>query len=173
MASLSGDRGWRKPGGAPTVWQAYQRFEQIRVITELPQDGLVAVSFQYRDPTLAAEWATAYITMANDQIRQNAIEESSRALAYLNEEIDKTTVVDLRGTIYSLVKTQLEKIMLASARPEFAFKVIDKAVVPEERSRPRRALILAFALLLGAVAGAFAALGLETVRGAVAPRAPR
>ncbi len=161
LAAISGDRGWRKPGGEPTLWQAYKQFEQIRTVTETGEDGLVRISFQFRDPVLAAEWASAFVAMANDQIRDNAIQEATRALAYLDDEVEKTTVVDLRSTIFGLVKTQLENIMLANARQEYAFRVIDQAVVPEERARPRRTLIVASALLLGVFLGSFFALSWE------------
>ena len=39
--------------------------------------------------------------------------------------------------------------MLAQVRPEYVFKTIDPAVVPEEKSEPKRALICVLGTLLG------------------------
>lgn len=170
LARLSGDEGWREERGpGPSLWEAYKAFnEKVRNIREDAQTGIVTVEFEFRDPALAARWANDYVAMANAEIREKAVVESTRALAYLDEEVQKTTIAGVRETIFSLVEAQLEKIMLANSRPEYAFKVLDRAVVPEERSHPKRALIVVLSLMLGSMVGVFAALAREAWRGAFA-----
>lgn len=53
--------------------------------------------------------------------------------------------------------------MLANVRDEYAFKVIDPAVMPEYRDivRPRRALMLALGLVMGSLFGMMVAFGRE------------
>ena len=46
-----------------------------------------------------------------------------------------------------------ETVMLAEVRPEYVFKTIDPAVVPEEKSKPSRALICVLGTLLGGMLG--------------------
>jgi len=123
--------------------------------------GTVSISFTFRDPELAAQWANDYVALANHEIRTRTIEESSQALEYLNERIESTSIVGLRETIFRLIETHLEKITLASARPEFAFRVIDRAVAPEERSHPKRKLIVAMSLLAGLAFATLATMVLE------------
>ena len=167
LAWLSDDEGWRPPQpGEPSDWAAYKVFNgQIRRIDEDLQSGIVTVSFEFRDPELAAEWANAYVAMANGDIRQDTVREASRALAYLNEQVQETSVAGLRETIFSLIQTQLERITLANARPQYAFKILDPAVVPEERSHPSRSLIVILSLMLGGMLGVFVALAMEAWRG--------
>ena len=43
--------------------------------------------------------------------------------------------------------------MLAEVRQEYVFKTIDPAVVPEEKSKPSRALICVLGVILGGIAG--------------------
>lgn len=168
LASLSGDQGWQaERGPVPTDWEAHEEFVKLRRIDEDVQTGLVTIAFEYEDPQVAARWANDYVAMANAEIRADAIAEASRALAYLDEEVQKTTVAGLRETVFSLIEAQLEKITLANARPEYAFKVLDPAVVPEERSHPKRGLIVVLALVLGAAIGAFWALAVEGYRGSL------
>lgn len=167
LASLSGDEGWRETRGpGPSMWEAHKAFsEKVRSVSEDVQTGIVTVKFEFRDPELAARWANGYIAMANAEIRAKAVEESTRALAYLDEEVQKTAVAGVRDTIFTLVEAQLEKIMLANSRPEYAFKVLDKAVVPEEKSHPKRKLIVVLSVILGSMVGTFGALTLEAWRG--------
>lgn len=166
IASLSGDEGYnegpRESEPGPRMWDAYKVFNNsIRRVSEDLQTGIVTLSFEFRDPRLAAEWANAYVTMANREIRENAVQEATRALNYLNTEVDKTSVSGLRDTIYGLVQAQLEKITLANARPDYAFRVIDRAVVPEEKSRPKRSLIVILSFIFGSMLGITIALGRE------------
>jgi uncharacterized protein involved in exopolysaccharide biosynthesis len=58
-------------------------------------------------------------------------------------------VVELRQALYTLIETEIKKVMIAQGSEEYAFKVIDPARVAEEKSSPRRALIT----LVGAFAG--------------------
>jgi len=170
LAVLSGDEGWRlRTDPGPSMWDAYKEFnEKIRTIREDLETGIVTVEFKFRNPELAALWANDYVAMANREIRDSTIREASRALSYLNEEVERTTVTGVRDSIFGLVEGQLERIMLANVRPEYAFKVLDPAVVPEERSHPRRALILAVSLVLGVMLGLFAALVAEVWSGGLA-----
>ena len=53
------------------------------------------------------------------------------------------------------METQTKKIMLANVRDQYAFRIIDPAVIPEKKIKPNRGLII----MVGFVAGlAFSAL---------------
>lgn len=161
LAATSGDEGWTGPRSEPSVGAAYERFNRIRRISQDPRTSLTTVSFVFRDPDLAATWANEYVALANRAIREQAVEESSRALKYLNDTVDQTRLVGLRETIFRLVQTHLERITLANVREEFAFRVIDKAVTPERRSFPQRSLVVMASALLGGVVGVGVAFALQ------------
>jgi LPS O-antigen subunit length determinant protein (WzzB/FepE family) len=86
---------------------------------------------------LAAKWANDFVRMANDNLRDRAIAESERNISYLNEQAAKTDVVGIRQTIYNIMETEINKAMLAKGSEEYAFKIIDPAVVPEKPYSPR------------------------------------
>ena len=75
---------------------------------------------------------------------------SSRILA-------KTTLQDMRAVLYSLLESEKQNTMLANVNVDFALEVIDPAVIPKTREKPKRKLIV----LLGGVCGGF--LGIFTV----------
>lgn len=117
--------------------------------------GLVTVAVEWVDREVAAVWARRYVQFANDSIRQRVIIEAQKSREYLQKELDKTSVVELRMSIYSLIESQVSKIMIANVREEYAFRVIDSAFVADEDQyvSPNRPLIVLFGLFFGAFVG--------------------
>jgi uncharacterized protein involved in exopolysaccharide biosynthesis len=87
---------------------------------------------RWKDPKLAAAWANGLVKAANSYLREKAIREAERDIAYLNEQVSKTNVVEAQRTIYSLLEQELNKEMIARGREEYALKVIDPAFAPEK-----------------------------------------
>lgn len=144
------------PEKIPTLWKAERKFaESIRSIAEDKKTGMVTMTITWRDPKLAAEWATGLVARANSILRARAISEAQSNLNYLNEQLRKTSVVELQSAIYGLIETQIKQVMVANGSEQYAFRVIDPAREPEERSSPKRAIIVVLGTLLG---GAFAGL---------------
>jgi uncharacterized protein involved in exopolysaccharide biosynthesis len=134
---------WKEPDPSkvPTIWLGNLYFNKVvRTVKETPRTGLVTLTITWTDAKLAAQWANGLVRMANDYLREKAIKESDRNIAYLNEQVTKTSVVELRSSIYSLMNAEIKKEMLARGSEEFALKVIDPAVAPEKKSSPQRVL---------------------------------
>lgn len=141
-------RRWGK--AAPTSWEAFERFdEQVRHIREDRRTGLVTLAVDWQDPVLAAEWANGLVADVNATLRQQAVDRSSASIAYLQEQLAGTSVVELQQVLHRLIELEMKKIILARVNKEYAFKVVDPAVVPEETIRPRTMMIV----LLGSTAG--------------------
>jgi uncharacterized protein involved in exopolysaccharide biosynthesis len=123
----------------PTLWKANQYFkDQIRNVSSDIKTGLVTVSITWTDPVVAAKWANDLIRLTNDYLREKAIRESERHIAYLTEEAAKTNVVEAKHAIFSVMETELNKSMLARGSEEYAFRVLDPATVPEKPSSPKK-----------------------------------
>jgi uncharacterized protein involved in exopolysaccharide biosynthesis len=91
-------------------------------------------------------------------MRDQALEEASANLDYLQGELANTSLVTIQQSIGRLMESEFQKLMMARGRTEFSFRVIDPAVVPKERSRPRRALIAVLGTMLGGFLGFLVAL---------------
>lgn len=149
------------PEQIPSVWQAYNDFvDNVLRIAEDKKTGLVSVAVEWRNPEQAKEWATELVARTNAHLKNKAIEEGERNLAYLQKQARAIGQVELQQALYGLVEAELKKLMLASGNPEFALKTIDAAVVPQKRDWPKRSLIVAVGFLLGV----FAAAALAIVR---------
>lgn len=143
------------PEQIPTLWDAYKKFDRrIRTVSEDKKTGIVMLTIAWKDKHQAAAWANDLVTMANGYLRQKALDRSERNLAYLNDELKKTTVVELQKSIYNLIEVEIKKTMLAKGDQEYAFKVIDPAVIAKERSRPKRTMLTALGFIAGAAIGA-------------------
>ncbi|MCX7071017.1 MAG: Wzz/FepE/Etk N-terminal domain-containing protein [Gammaproteobacteria bacterium] len=149
------------PDEIPTPWKAERRFaKKVRDVSEDKKSGLVTLAITWTDPKLAAQWATELVSRANRDLRTRAINESQINLAYLNEQLTKTSVVELQKAISSLIEAEIKKVMIANGREEFAFRVVDPAQVAEERDSPKRALISVLGFIVGLVLGVMVALAL-------------
>lgn len=140
----------------PTLWKANVLFKQkIRRVTDDARSGTVTMSVTWRDPQLAAQWANGLVMLTNDYLKDQAIMEAERNIAYLQTEISKTNVVELRGALYSLMEEEVKGEMLARGRDEYALKVVDPAVAPERPSSPRPVLWISAGAFAGFLATAF------------------
>lgn len=142
----------------PTYWDAYNLFDKkIRKIDFDPKTGLITLSIQWTDPVLAKNWANALVGSANDFIREKEIREAVKSQGYLQEQISKTSVGDIKEILFRLIEKQIQTVTFAKVKDDYAFQVIDRAVAPKYKNYPDRALFGAIGGVLGcAVAMVFA-----------------
>ena len=149
---------WRTEEGIrpPTSDEAFVYFDRrIRKIRDDRKTGLITLSIEWRNRQQAADWANQMVADINEEIRQREISQSQQALEYLSRELTKGPPVGLREAIFRLMETHVKSIMMANVRRDFAFQVIDPAVVPDEDRyvRPSWLILIAGGLLVGVFLG--------------------
>ena len=124
---------------------------EIVRVQQNPKTGLVRVSVTWGDPALAARWANQLVDRLNYLARSRAIREAETGLGYLRNQLDSTVQLSLRDALNALVELQLQKIMLAQVRTDYAFRVVDPAIAPDRQDfvSPRRALVIFLSGLSG------------------------
>jgi uncharacterized protein involved in exopolysaccharide biosynthesis len=143
------------PKKQPTLWKANQYFKKsIRSVTEEKATGIVTVRIRWTDPRAAAAWANGLVALTNEYLRNKAIAESERNIAYLNDAAAKTNVVDLKQNIYLLLQREINNVMVAKGREEYALKLVDPAYPPEKPSS-FGVITLALFGFMASVAGSF------------------
>ena len=158
--------GWQDPDNAPSMNRAVSLFDrEIRRLDEDEWFGTMILTVEWHDRELAARWANLMVERLNERIRSTAVFEAESSLQYLNEELQKASILNLREAIYVLVQDQINKIMLANVRKEYAFKVIDPAVVADKGAyvSPKRFLLISLGLIVGLSIGIFVALLLGAI----------
>jgi uncharacterized protein involved in exopolysaccharide biosynthesis len=135
-------------GHIPTLEDGYRIFDKnVRTVIEDRKTGLVTISIVWSDPVLAKKWTEGLIDAANDLLRVQATDRSSRNLEYLKKATDGTSIMEVKATIYKLMETEIKKQMIAYGSKDYAFRVVDPPVIPEHKVSPKRSNYL----LIGAV----------------------
>ena len=134
------------------------------LIHEDKKSGINNLSVSWKDPEIAAQWANDLVKQLNEQLREQAIQDSKKRVGYLEQELAKTTLKDMREVLYSLLESEKQKAMLANVNEDFALEVIDPAVAPEVSEKPKRKLIVALGGVCGGFLGIFAVFFLQFLR---------
>lgn len=150
----------------PTDWEAYKEFKKLIAVSESKDNGLVTLSITHLSPTIAKQWVDWLVIDLNAWVKKQSLDEARRNISYLEEQIERTSISDMQSVFYQLIEEQTKNLMLAQVQDEFAFKIIDPAVVPEEKAGPKRALICVLAVLLGGMLG----MGIVLIRFAFAKK---
>jgi uncharacterized protein involved in exopolysaccharide biosynthesis len=128
------------PKKVPTLWKAIQKFKHVRTISVDTKTGLVTLTIRWEDPDVAAKWANGLVKLTNDYAREAALVESDRNVAYLTQQAAATDVVGIKQAIYNLLQSEINKSMIARGTDEYAFKVIDPALVSEKAAFPEKTI---------------------------------
>lgn len=143
-------KAWLDPEHAPTLLDGFNVFQKkVLKVTEDKKTLLVTVEVEWTSPQLAAHWANELVRRTNLELQQKALRDSDHHVEYLQGQLQQTSLVDMRQSIYALLENELKNAMVAKGNDQYAFKVIDPAVVPEKKVWPKRALILVASFLGG------------------------
>ncbi|WP_345010962.1 Wzz/FepE/Etk N-terminal domain-containing protein [Pseudaeromonas paramecii] len=144
-----------KPGQSvePTDWELYKAFSKLVSVDQDKKTGLVTVGVDYYSPALAKQWVDWLVADLNAVMKQRDLADTQRNIAYLKDQLARTSVADMQTVFYKLIEEQTKTLMLAEVNPDYVFKTLDPAVVPEEKAKPKRALIAVLGTLLGGMLG--------------------
>jgi len=138
----------------PTDFEVYEKFIENLSVSQDKVTGIITIEYEYLSPIIAKEWVDAIIKEINQSLRLEKIEESEKSISYLEKQLIKTNVTEMRNVFYNLIQEQTKSMLLAEVQVDYAFKVIDSAIIPEVKSSPKRAIIC----VVGTLAGFFLSL---------------
>ncbi|MGI2259743.1 Wzz/FepE/Etk N-terminal domain-containing protein [Shewanella sp. GXUN23E] len=133
----------------PSMQEAYKAFSKKFSVNTAKDTGMVTISVEHLSPAVAQQWVEWLIADINQVMKQRDVEEALRGQDFLEDQLRKTNVTDMRTVLYQLMEQAQKTIMFANVRDEYVFKTIDPALIPEEKAGPKRALICILGTLLG------------------------
>lgn len=136
------------------VWFAAEVFR--RGVLDIEQNklkGTTTVTIDWTDPVVAARWANEFVALANKLMRDRAVEDSSRNIAYLADQVPRASSVDVQRAMYNVMEMETKRLMLAKGRVEYGFSVADPASVPQVRVSPKRTLMVLSGIVIGLFLG--------------------
>lgn len=145
--------GIRFGGVSDSDWLAVQVLKSHLKVTPEKGSALVRLRVEWYDPELAARWANGIVAFADARLRREALNTAEARLDYLKKRVSEGGAVVVQEAASRVMEDSLRTMAIAGADPQFAIKVVDKAVSSERPMRPRKKLIVAtfgaLALLLG------------------------
>lgn len=134
----------------PSLLESYHKMTlEYLNISHDPKTNIVEVTFTHYSPRLAQRVVTDLVRELNIRIRKIEVENAEKSIKYLNNMVKETKVSGLREVFFSLIEQEEKKRMLANIQDEYALEVLDPALIPEEKSSPKRAAIAASGVILG------------------------
>jgi len=133
----------------PSMQKAYNEFTQRLSVSQDKESSYISLGFESYSPSASKQWVDWLVEDINLKLKERDVAEAERSIKYLKAQLEKTSVTDMQSIFYELIEEQTKTIMFAEVRDEYVFKTIDAAVVPELKSKPKRALICIFGIMLG------------------------
>jgi uncharacterized protein involved in exopolysaccharide biosynthesis len=135
----------------PSMQEAFKKFSQIITADMSKESGMITISIEHVSPVIAQRWVNWLIQDINTVMKSRDVEEANKSTEFLTEQLQQTKVADIRTVLYKLIEEQTKTIMFANVRDEYVFKTIDPALVPEQKFKPKRALICILGFLFGGI----------------------
>ncbi len=151
-------------GEKVSIRQATAYWQSIFSITE-DDEGLVKAGIVWRDRQQAYQWLLLVVQDINQYMRSKAIEQANENIEYLQREIEKTPVLEMRQVLYELMRAETKDAMLANTKEQFVFRYVDPPVVLDEGQYygSTNKNIMVFFLLFSAVSAIFSPIILNEI----------
>ena len=148
---------WLREGKAsqqaePSDLKVQGRFiKQNLSISTDKKTGLVTLSIKHYSPYVAKDIVDKLVVAINEKLKNDDIREANKSIKYLQDALNKSPIADMQKVFYQLIEQQEQTKMLASVRDQYVLKIINPAVVEENKIGPKRALICIVAVMLGGI----------------------
>ena len=136
-------------GKAPTDGEVYNKFVSLVDLSKNFRQGIYTISVETLSPEFSKILASTVIEEINDSVRVLRQREASENIAYLENQLSKNSVKDMKDIINQLIFEKAKNLMMAEVGKEFVFRVIDAPIIPEQKIYPVRSVICIVITLLG------------------------
>jgi len=133
----------------PSSWEAYKEFSELLSVSQDKTSAMVTIQIEYFSPAIAKQWLTWLIADVNEFMREQDQKEAQDSISYLKKQLENIQVSSMETVFYQLIEEQTKNMMLTQVKAEYVLKTIDPAQVPDEKSGPKRALIVVLGTMLG------------------------
>lgn len=134
----------------PSLQETYEKFVTEHLsISQNKDSGMVSISVYHYSPYLAKELVEVLVDAINTTVKDQDLEEATKSIQFIEQELQSTKDSGMRAMFYQLIEQQLQTLMLAKVRDDYVLKVVDRAVVAEQKYKPHRAIIVIMWTLFG------------------------
>lgn len=135
----------------PSPWQSFKAFTALLSVSSDKTTGMITIAIEHYSPEIAKQWLAWLVADINNTMRDQDKSEAQRSINFLREKLKETQLADMQTVFYQLIEEQTKTIMLAEVSQEYVLKTIDPANAPDEKAKPKRALIVILGTMLGGI----------------------
>jgi len=143
----------------PSSWEGYKEFLGLLTVSQDEKTSMVTIAIEFYSPKLAKQWLSWLIVDINEFMRIEDKKEAQTSIEFLHKQLDNIKIANMETVFYQLIEEQTKNMMLAHVKAEYVLKTIDPAQVPEEKAKPKRAIIVVIGTLLGGILSILLVLG--------------
>ena len=138
----------------PSPQESFVTFKSKHLyLSKDDKTGIVSLSITHKSPHIAKKWTELYVKEINSFYRQKDKSEAQKSITYLNTQIAKTNLSEIKYVMAELLQQEIQKLTLIEASEFYVFEYIDNPVVMENKYGPNRALICILGALIGGMIG--------------------
>lgn len=142
-----------KETSEPTSYKVFEELSDMVVLDHDVKTGLIRLSVEHFVPRVAYEWAGLLVVELNQHFQVRDIEEANQNISYLRTKINETSIAEMQSVFYRMIETQMKTLMLAEVSNEYLLKSVVPVKLPEQKSKPSRALFCLLGTVLGLLFG--------------------
>lgn len=135
------------------IWMGIRALMDITNVNYKQKDNVIELSVQFKDPKIATDIVNYYLTELTDHMSSEAKRVALTNKKYLESELNATADPFIKTKIYSLIAQQIETAMLAEAKENFAFKVLDPPKIPDTKIKPKRKMMVMMSFVVSLFLG--------------------
>ena len=89
----------------PSLQEAYEEFsEEVFSVRQDKKTGFVTLAVEHYSSTTAKQWVDWLVEDINSTIMKQDVEEAEQAIAYLNKQIEATSLAELHVVFFRLIE---------------------------------------------------------------------
>ena len=133
----------------PTDDDIYKNFVDRFFMVVDRETQFITIEFDHFSPYFAQEALFKLINEVNSEVRRREVDRTKKSIEYLNNQVEKTSSVDLKFLFNKLRESNIKNLMLAEIDEYFVLDIVDPPTLPSKKSFPRRAIICTFGTFFG------------------------
>ena len=139
----------------PSAQESFRLFQAHVNLSIDTKTSFVTLTVKHQSPYIAKEWAELLIKEINAFYREKDKLESQKSVIYLNAQIVKTNLSEIKYVIAGILQQETQKLTLIEANESYVFDYIDPPAVMEQKIEPKRSLICIIGSILGGILSIF------------------
>lgn len=133
----------------PTADDVQNTLENNLLVTTVPNLSAWTVSYQNHSAPFAKNFVNFAYGYCTEYVRLATIHGLDRNISYLEDQLNKITVADLRSSLIQVTTDSIKQRVLANESSNFAARTLDPVVVDSNPAYPKPLIFIAIGLVIG------------------------